>query len=128
MKTTPDNITTLAPNQIFVFGSNLAGRHGRGAAQTALREFGARQGQGTGFMGQSYGIATKGYRMEVLSLPEISVQIEQLMRFAVTHPDLEFLVTKIGCGLAGYTVRDIRTCFMGLEVPPNVALPAEFQD
>lgn len=127
MKTTPESITRLEPNQVFVFGSNRAGRHGRGAALLAARKFGARHGQGTGLMGQSYGIATKGHRLEVLSLPEIRVQVERLMRFAVAHPELEFLVTKIGCGLAGYSTREVREgCFVGLDIPPNVWLPAEF--
>lgn len=125
--TTPEHITTLTPDQVFVFGSNRAGRHGRGAAKTALK-WGARNGQGTGLMGQTYGIATKGHRMEVLSLPEIVVQVEKLYRFAVAHPELTFLVTKIGCGLAHYSTKEVKAaCFDGLVVPANVVLPAEFQ-
>ncbi len=128
MKTTPDQITSLLPHQVFVFGSNRAGRHGRGAAHLALRKFGARPGQGTGLMGQSYGIATKGHRMEVLSLAEIAVQVDRFLRFAASHPELEFLMTKIGCGLARNSTRDIRdACFAGRAIPANVALPAEFQ-
>lgn len=127
MKTTPEQIRALEPNQVFVFGSNRAGRHGAGAALLAARKFGARNGQGTGLMGRSYGIATKGHRLEVLSLAEIAVQVQKLMRFAKARPDLEFLVTKIGCGLAGYSTKEIKTCFDGLEIPPNVWLPAEFQ-
>lgn len=127
MRTTPDHITHLEPNQVFVFGSNRAGRHGRGAAKTALK-WGARYGQGTGLMGQTYGIATKGHDMEVLSLAEIAVQVDKLYRFALAHPELEFLVTKLGCGLAGYSTCAIKgICFDGREVPSNVWLPAEFQ-
>lgn len=128
MKTTPDQITNLLPHQVFVFGSNRSGRHGRGAAHLALRKFGARPGQGVGLMGQSYGIATKGRRMEVLSLAEIAVQVNRFIQFAAAHPEMEFLVTKLGTGLAGYSVREVReACFAGLVFPPNVALPAEFQ-
>jgi len=124
---TPEVITKLEPHQIFVFGSNRAGRHGKGAALLARRKFGAREGHGTGLMGQSYGIATKGHRLEVLSLTEIAVQVEKLMRVAAQHPDKQFLVTKIGCGLAGYSTKEIRFCFAGMVIPPNVVLPAEFQ-
>lgn len=128
MKTTPDHITELERNQVFCFGSNRAGRHGRGAALLAMRKFGARNGQGTGLMGQSYGIATKGHRLDVLSIPEIAVQVARFMRFAEAHPELEFLVTKIGTGLSHYSVQEIKEgCFDGLIVPPNVWLPIEFQ-
>lgn len=127
-KTTPERITHLEPDQVFVFGSNRAGRHGKGAALLARRRFGAREGQGTGLMGQSYGIATKGHHLEVLSLPEIRVQVERLMRFAVQHPELQFLVTAIGTGLAGYSTKEVRDrCFSDLEIPDNVWLPAVFQ-
>ena len=123
--TTPTNITTLGPNEVFVFGSNLAGRHGKGAALTAQRNFGARYGQGIGPMGQSYGIATKGWRMEVLPLPEIGQQVERFLRYARAHPDLKFFVTEIGCGLAGYQPRNIAPLF-GSDIPANVVLPAAF--
>lgn len=128
MKTTPEHITQMEPNQVFVFGSNRAGRHGRGAALLARHKFGAREGQGAGLMGQSYGIATKGRKLEVLSISEIAVQVARLMRFAEAHPELQFLVTKVGCGLAGYSERQIKEgCFDGLVVPENVWLPAAFQ-
>ncbi len=124
--TTPEHITKLEPNEVFVFGSNRAGRHGRGAAKQALK-WGARMGQGNGLMGQTYGISTKGHRLEVLSLPEIAVQVERLYRFAIAHPELTFLVTKLGCGLAGYSTKEVKAaCFDGLTVPANVVLPAEF--
>ncbi len=124
--TTPEHITKLEPHEVFVFGSNRAGRHGRGAAKQALK-WGARMGQGNGLMGQTYGISTKGHRMEVLSLPEIAVQVEKLYRFAVAHPELTFLVTKIGTGLSRYSTKEVKAaCFDGLAVPANVVLPAEF--
>lgn len=124
---TPEHITDLEPNQVVVFGSNRAGRHSKGAALTARRKWGARMGQGTGLMGQCYGIATKGHRLEVLSLPEIAVQVERLYRFATAHPELTFLVTKIGCGLAHYSIKQVKAaCFDGLTKPANVVLPVEF--
>lgn len=122
--TTSEHITRLQPNEIFVFGSNYAGRHGKGAALTALRKFGARAGQGTGLMGQSYGIATKGWRLDVLPLHSIGVQVARFLRVAAANPELRFLVTEIGCGLAGYKPRDIAPFFRG--APPNVILPASF--
>jgi hypothetical protein len=124
--TTPENIQTLQPNEVFVFGSNYAGRHGKGAALTALRKFGARNGQGMGLMGQSYGIATKGWRLDVLPLPEIGVQVERFLRFARAHPELKFFVTEIGCGLAGYRPKDIAPLF-GSDIPENIILPETFQ-
>lgn len=121
---TPSLITELKPNEIFVFGSNYAGRHGRGAAHTALRKFGARNGQGTGLMGQSYGIATKGWKMDVLPLPKIAVQVHRFIRFASACPELTFLVTEIGCGLAGYNPADIAPMFKGSG--NNIHLPESF--
>lgn len=93
----------------------------------ARQKFGAIDGQGVGLMGRSYGIATKGHRLEVLPLREIETQIAGFLDFARNRPDLEFLVTKIGCGLAGYSTEEMQACFVGGEVPENVALPAEFQ-
>lgn len=118
-------ITKLAPNEIFVFGSNLAGRHGKGAALTAIRKFGARNGQGTGLMGQSCGIATKGWRLDVLPLSAISIQVQKFLRFAAAHPEKRFLVTEIGCGLAGYSPKQIAPMFQGATA--NVVLPDRFK-
>lgn len=123
---TPDNITSLEPNEVFVFGSNYAGRHGKGAALTALRKFGARNGQGMGLMGQSYGIATKGWRLDVLPLPKIDVQVERFLRYADAHKEHDFLVTEIGCGLAGYHPRHIAPLFKDAANLINVALPLRF--
>ena len=128
MKVTPDHITKLEPNQVFVFGSNYAGRHGKGAALLAVRKFGARYGQGTGIMGQSYGIATKDRRLNVLSIPEIGVQVDKFVRYARQHPEIEFLVTQIGCGLAGYSTKEIAPLFLDQDLPPNVVLPQVFHD
>lgn len=122
--TTPEHITTLEPNEVFVFGSNYAGRHGKGAALIALRKFGALNGQGCGPMGRSYGIATKDERLRVLPLHRIEVQVARFLRHAAQHPDKRYLVTQIGCGLAGYQPRDIAPFFR--DAPANVVLPASF--
>jgi hypothetical protein len=122
--TTPENITHLEPNEVFVFGSNYAGRHGKGAALVALRKFGAISGQGCGPMGRSYGIATKDERLRVLPLHRIEVQVARFLRHAAQHPEKRYLVTQIGCGLAGYQPRDIAPFFR--DAPANVVLPASF--
>jgi hypothetical protein len=125
MKTiTPENITQLAENEVFVFGSNFAGRHGKGAALIAVRKFGAINGQGTGHVGQTYGIATKDRNLGVLPLHKIQVQVERFLRYAATHPELSFLVTPIGCGLAGYSAKEIAPMFRYR--PDNVILPQTF--
>lgn len=127
LTSTPDNITHLEEWQVFVFGSNRAGRHGAGAAKLAHRKFGAKWGQGDGLMGQSYGISTKDRNLGVLPIRQIEIGVDRLLRFAEAHPEKEFLVTKIGCGLAGYSVREIATCFTDKHIPGNVVLPEEFQ-
>lgn len=85
---------------IFVFGSNLAGRHGKGAALAARLEYGARYGQGIGRQGQSYAIPTKGHQLEVLPLEVVRTHVEEFLQYARAHPDLSFFVTRVGCGLA----------------------------
>jgi hypothetical protein len=124
-ETTPPNITILAANEIFVFGSNYAGRHGKGAALVALQKFGAVSGQGTGLMGRSYGIATKGWNLDALPLSKIGEQVSTFFAFARARPDLKFLVTEIGCGLAGYKPEDVAPLFCAV-IPGNVILPASF--
>lgn len=128
---TPDPVHTLYANQVFVFGSNRAGRHGRGAAKDALK-WGAKPGQGEGLMGQTYGIPTKGRKLEVLSLRAIGMAVARFLRFAVAHPESIFLVTPIGCGLAHYKPRDIAPLFWpeGWDswIPANLVLPESFWD
>ncbi len=124
---TPDRITNLKPNEVFVFGSNFAGKHGLGAAKLAAAKFGAIQGQGTGLMGQCYGIATKDERFRTLPLYKIQPQIAKLMAFACRFPEKRFLVTQIGCGLAGYKPEQIAPMFFIAGDPPvNVILPRSF--
>lgn len=125
---TPENIRKLGPNDVFVFGSNYAGNHGKGAALTAKRKFGAVEGIGTGLSGRSYGIATKDHNLRILPLYKISIQVQQFRRFVDAHPNLTFYVTKIGCGLSHYKPRDIKSLFdLAAPWPDNAILPIEFQ-
>lgn len=118
---------------VFVFGSNLAGRHGRGAARFALERRGAIYGQGEGLQGNSYAIPTKDgtHRFpplsdpsQTLSLHAIDVGVQRFLAFAAAHPELQFEVTPIGCGLAGYLPAQIAPMFKA--APANCLLPAEF--
>jgi hypothetical protein len=124
---TPHDINSLAPNQVFVFGSNTAGVHGKGAARTAAQLFGARRGVSEGLSGQSYAIPTRRYEHQhftTLPLDEIAFYVSQFLGYAVVHPEKQFLVTLIGCGYAGYQPRQIAPMFKGC--PGNVILPVEF--
>ena len=120
---TPENITSLKPNEIFVFGSNLAGRHGKGAAKQALK-FGAIRGEGVGPAGQTYGIPTKCWNLGTLDTSTIRRYVGDFLDYAKSHQELTFLVTPIGCGLAGYSPKDIAPMFAG--APSNVILPTCF--
>lgn len=99
-------ITQLAPNEVFVFGSNLQGMHGGGAARLAYREFGAEWGQGVGLFGQSYAIPTMQGGVET-----IKPYVDDFIEFAKKHSELAFLVTEIGCGIAGFTPQEIAPLF-----------------
>ena len=97
---TIDPVLELLPGQIFTFGSNESGRHGKGAALTAMK-WGAKWGQSSGLMGRTYGIPTKGKKMNIiLTVNRVGKYVDEFIEFAKTRPDLTFLVTKIGCGLA----------------------------
>lgn len=106
---------------IFVFGSNLAGRHGRGAAAYAREHYGARYGVGFGRTGNAYAIPTKDERLRVLSLDEIRLFVDGFIHYASSHQELLFEVTRIGCGLAGYTDAQIAPLFKA--APENCMLP-----
>ena len=110
---------------IFVFGSNLAGRHGKGAALTARTKHGAVYGVGVGLTGNSYAIPTKDVRLNSLTLVEIAYYVDRFKDFARLRSDLYFKVTAIGCGLAGYTPDQIGPMFKGS--PANCELPKEFE-
>lgn len=118
----PDNIKSLESNEIFVFGSNAGGYHGGGAAAFAMHKFGAIWGQGEGLQGQSYAIPT----ME--GIESMRAAIDRFTQFADQHPELRFLVTRVGCGIAGYSVREVAPLFKGCISLENVALPSDFWD
>lgn len=118
---TPGNISSLRPDEVFVFGSNLAGMHGGGAARAAYTHFGAVWGQGVGLQGQSYAIPTMHGGVE-----EIKPYVDDFVAFAVAHPELFFFVTRIGCGIAGFTDAQMAPLFAGALHAPNVCLPASF--
>lgn len=126
MKAAPDHITSLAPNEIFVYGSNEAYRHGSGAARAALA-FGAKYGIGP-ICGQTYGISTKDHDIKTLDLDEIQIHVDDFIHYTTVRSDLIFLVTEVGCGLAGYTPNDIAPLFAAAASLPNVRLPKAFYD
>lgn len=111
---------------IFVFGSNLAGRHGKGAALYALEHKGAIYGRGVGPQGNSYAIPTKGYRLQTLPLESIKGYVIQFIVYALVHSTEEFEVTRIGCGLAGYKDEQIAPMFKN--APPNCHLPEGWRE
>lgn len=110
---------------VFVFGSNLAGRHGKGAALWARQHRGAIYGQGEGYQGNSYAIPTKDGNLKTLPIDEIAHHVTLFLEFALSRPDLTFQVTPIGCGLAGYQPKDIAWMF-DLPPPKNLIMPPEF--
>ena len=116
--TTPERITELQPGEIFVFGSNLAGMHGGGAAYIAYRKFGAIMGQGVGLQGQSYAIPTMQGGVET-----IRPYVDEFITFAKEHQELTFLVTRIGCGIAGFTDEEIAPLFADAHGVENIVLP-----
>lgn len=109
---------------IFVFGSNLAGRHGKGAALEARQKYNAEYGVGVGRTGNAYAIPTKGHRLEVLALDTIKRYVDNFLVYARQNPELQFKVTAIGCGLAGYTPEQIAPMFKGY--PENCVLDVRF--
>lgn len=118
---TPDNITRLGPDEIFVFGSNLQGNHRGGAARVALERFGAVPGVGVGLQGQSYAIPTMHGGVET-----IKPYVDQFIRMARLLPQLTFYVTRIGCGIAGFKDSDIAPLFNNAYDLENVILPETF--
>ena len=117
-RTTPNLINELQPGEIFVFGSNLAGMHGGGAAYAAYCKFGAIWGQGVGLQGQSYAIPTMQGGVET-----IKPYVDEFIAFAREHTELTFLVTRIGCGIAGFRDEQIAPLFEDAHQLSNVVLP-----
>lgn len=120
---TSSNITALQPGEIFVFGSNLEGQHGGGAALLAYRKWGAIWGQGVGLQGQTYGIPTMQGGVET-----IAPYVDEFIRFAQEYPKLIFLVTEIGCGIAGFRPEEIAPLFKEAVKVENIHLPQRFWD
>ena len=118
---TPENIRELGPGEVFVFGSNLSGMHGGGAARVAYEKFGAVWGQGTGLQGRSYGIPTMQGGVET-----IRPYVDEFIAFARQHPQLKFLVTEIGCGIAGFSPEEIAPLFAAARDVENISLPRRF--
>lgn len=126
MNITPENITQLNEGEIFVFGSNEAGHHGAGAALFAHKELGARIGHGFGLTGRTFAIPTKDWYIQVLPLSDIKFYVDRFIHFALYSPRYHFLVTQIGCGLAGYTPEEIAPLFRKCLKMKNVSLPESF--
>ena len=120
-RVTPWDIRHLDGGEIFVFGSNLAGMHGGGAARAAVRHFGAIMGQGVGLQGRSYAIPTMQGGVET-----IRPYVDEFITFAKEHKELTFLVTRIGCGIAGFTPAEIAPLFKDAVDVENIWLPDDF--
>lgn len=103
----------LPEASIFVFGSNLAGRHGKGAALIAKVRYGARYGSGEGIMGNSYAIPTKDHNLHSLPIFTIKNHVDQFILFATNYHERDFFITRVGCGLAGYMDSEIAPLFRG---------------
>jgi hypothetical protein len=125
-RVTPNMIVTLQPGECFVFGSNLSGNlsgiHGGGAA----RHFGAAYGVGVGPTGRCYALPTKSSPSKSLSLARIGDYVLLFTDYAQRHPETTFLVTEVGCGLAGFSPSQIAPLFAGCRSLPNVHLPERF--
>ncbi len=118
METTPELVSELRPDDVFVFGSNAGGLHGGGAARIAHERFGAVWGEGRGHHGQTYAIDTMS------GLETLAREAGDFVAYAAAHPELRFLLTPVGCGIAGYTPEQVAPLFAG--IPANVTVPASF--
>ena len=123
IRITPRFITSLKDGEVFVFGSNKEGMHGNGAARIAYEEFGAEWGVGVRMTGQCYAIPTMDRSIDI-----IRRHVDDFTAYALEHPELTFLVTRIGCGIAGWRDSEIAPLFEEASALDNVALPEEFRD
>jgi hypothetical protein len=125
---TPEEINDLPAGFIFVFGSNEGGHHNKGAALTA-KKWGAKMGLGIGMSGRTYGIPTKqrNYKYSLI-LTQVKKYVDDFNEFAKQNQELNFYVTKIGCGLAGFTIAEIAPLFSDVKDLPNIYLPQDFID
>lgn len=125
-RVTSNFITNLKTNEVFVFGSNESGIHGAGAAKTALK-WGAIWGKGVGLYGNTYALPTVAHQIKrSLTLDEIKVYVDEFINIAKENKDLIFLVTEIGCNLAGYKPKDIAPLFVNAVDIDNIHLPERF--
>lgn len=120
-RVSPDMIRNLNAQEIFVFGSNLQGMHGGGTARVAVSKFGAIMGQGVGIQGQSYAIPTMQGGVET-----IQPYVDEFIEFAKAHSEYKFLVTRIGCGIAGFTDSEVAPLFKEALTVENIYLPESF--
>lgn len=131
---TPERIESLEPNEVFVFGSNMNGNHYGGAARIAYDRFGASWGVGEGETGMAYAIPTLNKNMEKVTRKQLSGSISRFITYCENHPEKDFYLTKIGCGIAGWSVYEVAEIFFeALEhvaelgmLPSNLILPKEF--
>lgn len=122
----PDNTLPRGKEAVFVFGSNLAGRHGAGAAKTAHVNFRAEYGVGRGPTGMAYALPTKGKKLDVLPLEVVAQHVANFLDHARQNPKTEFFVTRVGCGLAGYRDEQIAPLFK--KAPLNCSLPEPWRE
>lgn len=134
---TPEFIDELKENEVFVFGSNLNGNHYGGAARIAYERFGAEWGVGEGYTGQSYALPTLNEDMERVTIEELEDSFAKMINYADDNRQLTFFVTKVGCGIAGWDIEEVREAFWnGVRqvspdanwngIPTNVIIPKEF--
>jgi hypothetical protein len=123
---TPEKISSLEDHEIFVFGSNLNGNHAGGAAKTAKEKFGAEEGTGEGLIGQSYAFPTLGKNMKKLKKWRLKEAVDTLIKCACENTTKVFLVTKVGCGIAGHEEEEMKKLFDLPKLPANIVLPKEW--
>lgn len=126
---TPDNIESLDKTEIFVFGANKAGTHFGGAALLAFQKYGATWGKGEGLSGNSYAFPTLDENFEKLPLSEIKNSFRRLRISVLNHPQYRFYLTKVGCGIAGFSIEEIANTFNEVfqdKIPENLSIPIEF--
>lgn len=126
MRVTNPNIRKLKPNEVFVFGSNLAGIHGAGAARLAYDNFGAVWGEGEGLRGQSYALPTKDDKLQTLPLIDVQTGVEIFSDCVEMYPEYDFLITEVGCGLAGFSPKEIAPLFNNFVHLENITMPFRF--
>lgn len=126
MRITPKKIGELKENEVFVFGSNLAGIHGKGSAKVAAERYGAKKGIGFGLEGQSFALPTKDMKIKTLTIIQIKYYVDKFVEFAKRNNQLTFFVVEVGCMNAGYEPKDIAPLFKEVKEIENIYLPERF--